>query len=109
MAINVKILSRSLFDTARDVAGNRWSEARGIVEMELGKLTHGAGEIERLLRQGSIDATRARDLFDIHRSAARMALLTVEVLTPTTAERLLAIATAAIGKAITRSLGIPII
>lgn len=109
MTSHVKLLIRSILDAARGTAGDGWSEAQAFADMELRMLARTAGHIERLLRERRIDETRARELFDIHCVAARTALASVEAITAATAEGLVNAATAVIGKAIERRLGITII
>lgn len=109
MALNVKILFRSLVDAARDVTGESWSSARAIAEVELSKLAQSASDIERLVREGHIDERRARMLFETYRVAAHTALLTVEAITAATAEQVIGAAIGVIAKAVTRRLGITLI
>jgi len=106
MTIDVKTLARSLVDAAHGLAGESWSDVRAIAEMELHKLAQSAADIERLVRARHIDDKHARMLFEIYRTAANTALLSVESVTAALVEEVMNAAIGVIGKAITRSLGI---
>jgi hypothetical protein len=71
MAINAKLLAKAMIDAARTAAGSEWKEIRPIAEMQLRALSQAAADIEALLAAKSIDETRARALFTMHRVASR--------------------------------------
>ena len=106
MAINVKMLARSVIDAAREVAGDRWPSQRAVAELELRKLAQSAADIEQLVRGGHVDHDHARVLFDIYRTTARSALLSAEGIGAVTAEKVVKASIAVIGKAITHNLGL---
>lgn len=106
MRVQVGTLVRNILDAARDVAGDRWPDARLFAEMELSRLARSGRDIEQLLLDGRIDERRARELFEIYRVAARSALLSVESITASTAAGLVDAALGEIGKAVSRSTGI---
>jgi hypothetical protein len=106
MAINVKMLAKSIIDAAEGITGDVWPEVRDVAEGELRRLAQSAEYIEGLLRKEKIDAERARVLFEIHRTAAHTALLTVESLTASVSDAVIRVALGLAGKAITRSAGV---
>jgi hypothetical protein len=106
MAINPKLLARTMFDAARPLIADDAMDVRELLQMQLRTLANVACDIEQLHRSGKIDKERARLLFEMHRTATRAALTTVEKIGVTTAERLLTAAIGALGEAALSALGL---
>lgn len=106
MAINPKLLATTMFNAARSLIADDAMDVRELLQMQLRTLANVACDIEQLHRSGKIDSERARLLFEMHRTAARAALTTIEKIGVTTAERLLTAAIGALGEAVLSVLGL---
>ena len=109
MAINVKMLADSIIKTAKGVAGDRWSEARYVIELELSRLAHSAADIEQLVREGRITPDRAREMFEIHRTTTRTVLESAKELAVGGADAVLSAALPVIARTVVRAIGITFI
>ncbi|HEY0143195.1 MAG TPA: hypothetical protein VGF48_20045 [Thermoanaerobaculia bacterium] len=96
MAINVKILGKSMIEAARRAASQQWGEVAPVAETQLQNLAAAAGEIDALLRMGQINDDRARELFAMQRTAVQ-AVMQRNSKASAIAELLIDAAAAAIG------------
>lgn len=96
MAINVKLLGKSMIEAARRAASQQWGEVAPVAEPQLQILAEAAGEIEALLRLGHISHDRARELFAMQRTAVQ-SVLQRDSKAPAIAEWLIDAAAAAVG------------
>ena len=109
MAMNVKMLAESVIRTAKNVAGDHWSEVRYLAELELSRLAQSAADIEKLVREGRITPDRAREMFEIHRTTTRTVLMSAKELAAGGAEAVLSAIVPVIAKAVARAIGITLI
>lgn len=105
MGVNVKLLAKSMIEAVRGELKAGWAEVSAVAEVQLRALAQSAGDIEQLVRRGSIDEERARLLFEMNRNAARSVLLTIEGIGVITAEDVIKTALRMLPRALGRLLG----
>ena len=73
MPVNVKLLGKTMVAAAHEIGfGARdWMRTNPGAEIEIRLLASAAGDIEALLRQGTISESRARDMFAMRQVAFR--------------------------------------
>jgi hypothetical protein len=87
VSLDVKQLAETMIGAARDAANERWPQIQAIAELELRRLAQSIEDVGRLVADGEIDESRARQHAHMHQLTARSVLTTVEGLGLHTAEQ----------------------
>ena len=109
MKLDVGVVHVAMLRAARTEIGDLWPSARALAEAEFGRLAKSMADVDELVRNGDIDANRARTLIHIHEVAARTVLATVEGLGLAGAEKVTRAATRVVGDAVNRVIGFPLL
>jgi hypothetical protein len=100
MSLDVNELARTMLDAARDAVSDRWPQLQDIAEVEFQRLAASIADTGRLLAEGKIDESRARQHAHIHQITARSILSTVEGLGIHTAEQALSAGIRSVAKVV---------
>jgi hypothetical protein len=100
MNLDVSELARTMIGAARDAAQERWPEMEAVAEVEFQRLATSIAGVGRLLAEGKIDESRARQYAHMHQVNSRSVLVTIEGLGLMTAERVLTAGVGAVAKVV---------
>ena len=100
MTLDVEQLAQAMIGAARDAVRERWPQMEAVAEVELRRLAGSLRDVGRLVAEGKIDESRARQYAHVHQITARSILATTEGLGILTAEQALTAGIHAVAKVV---------
>ena len=104
MSFNIELITQEMIGAARDTVQERWPQIETMAEVELRRLAGSMEDLGRLVAEGKIDVSRARQHAHIHQITARSVLATTEGLGLRTADQAVTAAIRAVTKLVNGAL-----